>query len=188
MIETIQSWDNAVFVWINQTAIADWLDSVMIFFSSKWAMIPAYLFLVLSFIRKFGKKSWIPVLFCVLAFGIADSFSSRVMKPVFQRKRPFLHQELHARLPDGPAGSRYGFVSSHSANMFAVLTLAGLMLGWKGGRMWALLSLSALIAYSRVYLGVHFPTDVIVGAFLGLLIALVLHALFRRWQILPVSS
>src|SRR5688572_4743116 len=128
MMETIQAWDDSLFIWVNQVAVAEWLDPVMIALSHKWTWIPVYLFIVFAFYRKFGIRVWIPVLLTILAFGLADSISTRLLKQQVKRQRPFLHQELHARLPDGPAGSKYGFVSSHAANMFALATMLVLLM------------------------------------------------------------
>jgi undecaprenyl-diphosphatase len=107
------------------------------------------------------------------------------MKPVFKRKRPFLHEHLNARLPDGPAGSRYGFVSSHSANFFAMLLISGLFLEYKKTKLAFWMLLAALVAYSRVYLGVHFPSDVFAGGLIGIAVALGLHYLFRKLENRP---
>lgn len=181
MIEILENVDFTLFRLINQTMSAAWLDQFMILLSSKYLWIPLYLFIIFRIFRfNAVKKSVVMTLFLILAFAISDSFSSRIMKPVFKRKRPFLHQELTARLPDGPAGSKYGFVSSHSANFFAVLMLSGLFFGFNRKQLLAWLSMAAMVAYSRVYLGVHFPGDVFGGAVLGLLVAFGLWYIYRR--------
>lgn len=186
-MEILENLDFTLFRLINQTLSAAWLDQFMILLSSKYFWIPLYLLIIFRIFRfNAVKKSMVMILFLILAFAVSDSFSSRIMKPVFKRKRPFLHQELTARLPDGPAGSKYGFVSSHSANFFAVLLLSGLFFGFNRKQLLAWLSMAVLVAYSRVYLGVHFPGDVFGGALLGVLVASGLWFLYRR--LLPVSG
>lgn len=182
MMTYITQWDHALFVLINQRWAASWLDPVMIFASHKLSWLPLYVIIIYLLWKKHGmKRSLVMVFLLLLAFGISDSFSSRFMKPVFQRKRPFLIESLHARLPDGPAHSRYGFVSSHAANFFAITTLSILFLGY-GRRAYLILhGIAALVAYSRVYLGVHFPADVFAGAVIGALVAYLLAFLYRRY-------
>jgi len=186
MIAFLQTIDDFLFVLINQTLSATWLDPVMHVLSGKYEWIPLYVFIVYQLFRKYAPlKALMMVALVVAAFGIADSFSSRVMKPVFKRKRPFLHEHLNARLPDGPAGSRYGFVSSHSANFFAMLLLSGLFLEYKKIKLAFWMLLAALVAYSRVYLGVHFPSDVFAGGLIGIAVALGLYYLFRKLENRP---
>ncbi|MEY3982723.1 MAG: hypothetical protein RL160_280, partial [Bacteroidota bacterium] len=133
-----------------------------------------------QFWKRFGRRAWLPVLLAFAAFGLSDSISSRIFKPGFKRERPFLNEQLHARLPNGPAGSKYGFVSSHASNVFAIYTLSLLMLGYRRGKAAALLAVAGLVAYSRVYLGVHYPMDVLVGGVFGASLAYALFALFRK--------
>ena len=119
---------------INQRWASTSLDPMMIFLSSKWAFIPLYIVFLGLFIKQFGKKFWIPTLLTLSSFGLADSISSRICKPLFARVRPAWEESLHPRTPNGLPGSKYGFVSSHSANAFAVFSTAMMLLGL--GRRW----------------------------------------------------
>lgn len=173
--------DRDLFVLINQRWASPSLDPMMIFLSSKWAFVPLYVVFLGLFWRKFGVRCWVPILLTIASFGLADSISSRILKPGFARVRPAWEDSLHPRLPDGEPGSRYGFVSSHAANSFAVFTTAMGLLGL--GRRWrlGLMYLASAIAYSRVYLGVHYVGDVFFGALLGLGIAWCVLQIFHRW-------
>jgi undecaprenyl-diphosphatase len=179
--------DKVVFTWINYDFSHPWLDPIMIFLSSKWTFIPAYVFILYLYFNRFGKRIWIPVLLTVAAFGLADSVSSRVLKPLTQRTRPVFEESMNApiaekpvRLPHEKPGSRYGFVSSHSANMFAVLGIATMLLGLTSGRSMVFYAVAVAVAYSRVYLGVHYPGDVVFGGLLGYTIARLLYALAQN--------
>lgn len=173
--------DQQLFILINRKLCASWADPVMHLASHHWFWIPVYGWLVYRFIRHYSRNAWLPVLLTITAFALSDSISARIIKPGFQRERPFLRAELAARLPDGPAGSKYGFVSSHAANVFAIYTLSILLLGYRRGKAAVLLGIAGLVAYSRVYLGVHYPMDVICGGLFGAGIALGLFIGFRRY-------
>ena len=176
--------DRDLFMLINQRWALPALDPMMIFLSSKWAFVPLYGVFLVLFWRKFGVKCWVPILLTVASFGLADSISSRIFKPGFARVRPAFEETLHPRLPDGKPGSRYGFVSSHAANSFAVFATAMTLLGL--GRRWrlGLMYLASAIAYSRVYLGVHYVGDVFFGALLGLAIAWCMVWVFEKQVLL----
>jgi len=161
MLFVLDFFDRDLFVLINQRWASPALDPMMIFLSSKWAFVPLYAVFIWLFWRKFGVKCWVPILLTVASFGLADSISSKICKPMFARVRPAWESSLNPRLPDGPPGSRFGFVSSHS---------------WRLGLMY----LATAIAYSRVYLGVHYVGDVFFGALLGLGIAYGLLWLYRN--------
>ncbi len=182
--------DKVVFTWINYDFSHPLLDPLMVFLSSKWTFIPAYLLIIYLYLKKFGKRVWVPIVLTFVAFGLADSISSRILKPLIKRTRPVFEETMNApiaekpvRLPDEKPGSKYGFVSSHAANMFAVLGLATMVLGLSSGKRIAFYGIAAAVAYSRVYLGVHYPGDVVFGGLLGYLIARFLYWLAenRRW-------
>lgn len=188
----IEQLDALLFKFVNRGFTADWLDNLMIFASSKYGWTPLYAALVVLFFVKFPiKKAVVCILLLVAAFGISDSFTSRAMKPFFKRPRPYTVAALNARLPLIKKADKekfisdnrrnYGFVSSHAANFFALASLSVLLLGWKGWGRKALLAIAMLVALSRVYLGVHYPGDVIGGALVGAGIAYLLAIAYRRW-------
>lgn len=181
MLFVLDFFDRDLFILINQKWASTSLDPMMIFLSSKWAFVPLYILFLGLFIKQFGKKFWIPILLTIASFGLADSISSRICKPLFARVRPAWETSLNPRLPNGLPGSKYGFVSSHSANAFAVFTTAMLLLGLGRRARLALMYLACSIAYSRVYLGVHYFGDVFFGALLGLGVAYLMLRIYRNW-------
>jgi undecaprenyl-diphosphatase len=120
-----------------------------------------------------GRRFAGAMLAVAVCIGTTDAVSSRILKPGVERLRPThdpaLAGTVHAVVPPGGTtpylGGQYGFVSSHAANTAGVAVLVGSWLG--AAWLWPLLAVSLLIGYSRIYLGVHFPLDVLCGMGLG---------------------
>lgn len=108
----------------------------------------------------------------MLTILLADQVSSGLMKPYFERLRPCHNPELEGLLyVYGRCGGLYGFVSSHAANTFGVATFLTLILRKKQKGIKWLFLYAVIVSYSRIYLGVHYPLDVLFGALVGVLSA-----------------
>lgn len=173
-VNSFLNWDIHLLMWLNGHGSAMG-DACMVALSSKWLPIPAYLYFLYRAYQRWGKSLVLPVLLCGLAVGVSDSVSSKVFKPGFQRLRPCFEENILVRTPAGLPGGQYGFVSSHAANAAALYWLMPLALGLSRKERYAWLGFAALIAISRVYLGVHYPSDILVGALLGWGIAYAIH-------------
>lgn len=136
--------------------------------SGKMIWIPLYLGILVFIWFRNKKKFPIIVLFIALAAVFADQSSVHFFKNVFHRLKPCHDPELSGlvHLVKGECGGLYGFVSSHASNSFNV-ALVSLMFIKKKWFTFGILCWAAVIGYSRIYLGVHFPGDVICGALLG---------------------
>ena len=163
---------------------SDGADIFMAFITQTWPWIPLYAVLIGLIVYCYRKENawWLPVLGVVALVGLADWTSVHFFKDVICRFRPSHTPELEGLLylPDGKGGL-YGFISSHSANCFAIaayvtFVLKGRFRFFRSGIMylWAV-----LIAYSRVYLGKHFFGDVLCGAIWGVLLAFLMWRLIR---------
>ena len=173
--------DSQLFLFLNGLH-ADWLDPIMIAITKMWVWLPFYLFFVYLTAKQYGKRCWMIFLAVGLVVLCSDQLSAHVCKPVFQRLRPCYNidfQEL-IYLPKGMAGGRYGFVSSHAANTFAIGTFLTAALRkntkWIG---WLLFMWAFLSSYSRIYIGYHYPGDILCGAVLGILIGLIIWKLYQ---------
>ncbi len=179
MVEVLLELDKQLFLIINGLN-NDFFDWLMHYISHKYTWVPLYVaILVLVFVR-FKWKGLLFVLFATLLVFLSDQ-SSVFMKNTFMRLRPCHEPELEGlvHIVRGKCGGRFGFVSSHAANTFAVaIFIIGLLKDRYRFVVPVMLSYATLNAYSRIYLGVHYPGDVIFGALLGAGIGFMLYILW----------
>ena len=189
-LERIESFDHQLLMLVNG-ANSPFLDDFMWIVSSKLFGIPFYLiFLYILFKNKPIKQLLICVLLLIVAVGLADLTAKYCFKEVFERYRPShnlaLKDQLHFVLNANGLpyiGGKFGFVSSHACNMFALTFLFYRFIKEKYPKaIWLLLFLVLLIIYSRVYLGVHYPSDVIAGGVIGVFIAQFLYYLSLEFK------
>ena len=154
-------------------------DNFFYIYTQTWTWIPAILLLVWWMWRRWGVRSLYVVLGIALCILLADQLSSSLIKPMVARLRPTHNPEIADLIHtvNGYRGGRYGFVSSHSANAFAVVVFTSLIIRY---RTYTILTIiwAILTAYSRVYLGVHYLGDVVCGAILGIFVAFVVYSVF----------
>ncbi len=190
-MEMIQNLDTQIFYWINQhhSAFFDWF---FWFFSQhwSWALLLA-LFFCITTLRYEPKRWWLVLLGIALCFLFADRLSD-LLKDLFCRPRP-CHALADVRMFRTYCGGQYGFPSSHAANVFALATFLCLRCHQAAIRRshttlssrpkvsvhpslftvivftWAI-----LVGYSRIYLGKHYPGDVLGGIFLGMLVGVLI--------------
>lgn len=146
--------------------------------------VALYLSILILFVHSMDTpKAVLAVLMVALLILIADQGASSVFKPYFHRLRP-THEPLlqgMVQTVDGYTGGMYGFISSHAANSFALSTFVALVVRSR----WitfVMFLYAMLTSYSRIYLGVHYPGDILCGALYGVLCALAVYAFFLYAQ------
>lgn len=195
MLDKIEQIDRDLLLWINGQN-SPFFDSLMWQVSHQIIWIPLYLFFIIYAFRKLELK---PFMFFILGVGLcfllADRLSVMAFKDVFMRYRPthnldikdLVHTYINTE-GDEYRGGTYGFVSSHAANFFALSTFLYLNFrqhskNWFFIWIWAL-----LIAYSRMYLGVHYPLDILCGSLLGILIGWIVYKVFITFKLLTTAK
>lgn len=177
----IIQWDIALFEWINNDLSSVFLDFLLPWMREPYFWVPMYIFIIAFVFFNFGLKAYWFVLFVILTAGSADMISSRSIKKTIKRLRPCNTEQVHV-IQRVQCGSGYSFTSSHATNHFAVATFLVFTLGqtFKKIKPW-LWGWASIIAFSQVYVGVHFPLDVFAGGILGIIIGKVYALLFDKY-------
>lgn len=172
-IDTLVQYDQQLFLWLNGMH-AQWADTLMYWITYKFTWVPMYLFLILLTIKTEGKKSIAIIVTVIVAVIIADKITSGIMKPYFGRLRPCHEPSLAGLVHEVTGcGGSFGFASSHASTSFAVAVVWFTLLKQKVQYIWIILVWAALYSYSRVYVGVHYPGDILAGGMIGWLVALI---------------
>jgi undecaprenyl-diphosphatase len=174
-----ERFDQHLFLFLNSHNSPFW-DQVMYNLSGRIIWIPLYLAILIALGFKYKRKFYVIILMIIIAITLSDQFSV-IIKNIFHRLRPCHEPALEGlvHLVKGICGGAYGFVSSHASNSFMAATLSLLLIRRKwftyGMIIWAF-----MIGYSRIYLGVHYPGDVICGSLVGVLVG---WGVFKLYQI-----
>lgn len=170
MLDYLKQLDTQLFLFFNSHNNPFW-DSVMWYFSGKYFWIPLYLCLLGYVIYKYRKQSWIILVGVIILILLSDQISSGIIKPLVERLRPSHDPSLAGlvHIVHNYRGGPYGFLSSHAANTFAFAVYIALLFRIKAFT-WCILIWAAVVSFSRIYLGVHYPGDVLCGALLGIVI------------------
>jgi undecaprenyl-diphosphatase len=166
--------DQQVFLTLNgiHTPVTDFLFA---WITNKYTWIPLYLLLIFVVCKEYGKRGGWMILLSLLALILADHLTSGVMKPYFERFRPCHDPTIGAMVHNVVGcGGTYGFASSHASTSFALTTGLYLFTRARLPQMKWLFVWAMVYSYSRVAVGVHYPGDILVGALIGAITALII--------------
>ena len=153
------------------------LDNVMWTISGRLVWIPLYLFILFLFFYRVPRKEGIlAALFLILVFVLCDQVSSALFKPLFERFRPTHHPDFKDIVDtvNDYRGGLYGFISGHATNSFGLAVFLSLLFRHRAVTLITLFW-AALNSYTRIYLGVHFVSDILAGMLAGSLLALLVY-------------
>jgi undecaprenyl-diphosphatase len=180
MLNKLIEADKDLFLLLNNLGTEPW-DAFWMFMSNKWASIPLYLLLLILCFSKLGWKRTLLVLLSVALMITATDQLANFFKYGVGRLRPCHDDTLfdQMRLVKSYCGGKYGYFSAHAANSFAVATFFILLLKQYFRWIIALLLIwGLLVSYSRIYIGVHFPLDVVTGISIGMLSGWLFQSLY----------
>jgi len=181
MLDQLIEWDKEALIFLNSYH-TPWLDPVIFMITNTLFWLPLYAFLVFLIFKNFKTEAWFILIGVAITILLSDQITSTLMKPFFARLRPSHDPSMAGLLHhvNGYKGGLYGFSSGHSANtlgvaMFLWLTLRAVYKWIALIFLWAM-----LVAYTRIYLGVHFPGDILVGGTIGLLCGYLSYQISQR--------
>ena len=178
-LEKIGQLDRWLFKQVDSTGGNTFFDWLLPSWRTPSFWIPAYVILLLVLIYRFRQKAGWWIFFLIATVGLVDLIGNQLIKQTFQRLRPcndpLLAGEVLLRIPN--CGTGFSFISNHAANHFAIATFMFLTLSkWLGKTGYLLFFWAFLVGYAQIYVGVHYPADVLVGAMVGTTVA----ALFAK--------
>lgn len=178
MLDRLNDYDVRLFLWFNGHHSPLW-DHIMWFISGRYEWIPVYIIMASYLIYCYRWKSVLIILSVALTVTLADQIAVHWFKNVFMRLRPTYNPAIQnfVHIVNNYRGGPYGFVSNHAADTFAFATFMSLFFR---NRVFTIIAIlwAIIVSYSRIYLGVHYPGDVLGGAFIGAFLGFLVYVFY----------
>ena len=183
LLALLHDWDTYLFLKINTVWTSSFFDGVFPWWREANAWVPLYLFLIVFAFLNFKKQTWPWLLFVAVTLTLTDQISSSLIKNWIARPRPCRDEFLmsQVRLLLNNCSGTYSFTSSHAANhfgfaVFICITLQAVFTKWR----YVFLAWAGTICYAQVYVGIHYPLDVLGGAILGSVVGFLMAKFFNQ--------
>lgn len=183
MLEWLLNLDRELLLFLNGQHNPFW-DAFMMLTSGKVIWFVFYLVIIATVLNTFGwRKGGLIILSMVLVIVLSDQIASSVFKPFFKRFRPSRDPSFShlVNIVNGYTGGKYGFASSHASNSFGLAVFVSLLFKNRTTSIF-IIFWAVLVSYSRIYLGVHYPGDILVGALIGTLSAYFVYSVLRKYS------
>jgi undecaprenyl-diphosphatase len=179
MLERILQWDRETLIYLNSLGIEEY-DLFWSTVTNIYTWIPLFLFFFLLIFWKYPRKEAIYITLTVISLIVFVLVATDLTKGFFERPRPNNNTEINSIIRVLKNPSSFSFFSGHAASSFSITTIIILFLRKKVKWCWIFYVWPLLFALSRIYVGVHYPVDIIVGAIVGLLTAFGFYSLYKR--------
>src|SRR5436190_22323546 len=183
MPEDLNNWDKQLFYNINSVWTNSFLDHNLPWWRDSTTWYPVYLFLLIFILMNFGWRAWTWILFIILNVTVTDQFSSSVVKHWVPRLRPCQDPDMidYIRMLLNHCSGGNSFPSSHATNHFgAAVFIFCTLKPYLRNRAYLFFLWAASVSYGQVYVGVHYPVDVIGGATIGSIIGYLMALIYRK--------
>lgn len=179
--ERLDQLDKAVFTFIHAKASAPWLDWLMLLLRQPETWIPLYAFLLYWIIRYGKKDAWKFIALSIVCFALTNTVGVEVLKPFFARLRPCHDEALKPIIRNIiGCGGEYSMPSAHACNHFGLAAFWFWSIHYLKGKKWYWLWFWAfIVCYAQVYVGKHYPGDVLAGAIFGTVTGFLVYQLFK---------
>jgi undecaprenyl-diphosphatase len=181
MLDQLLQWDRDTFIYLNSLGIEN-LDVFWSYVTDFATWIPLFILFVVLIFRAYPKNEAFRVLGTVLLTVAVVAMFTGIVKEWVARLRPNNTEEINTliRILKSPDG--YSFFSGHSSSSFSITTSIFLFLRHKFKWSWVFYIWPLLFALSRIYVGVHYPLDLLVGAAVGILVAIIFYRMYHKWR------
>jgi undecaprenyl-diphosphatase len=179
MLEKIQELDTTLFVYLNGLG-SETYDNFWLIITNQLYWTPFFLFLFFLIYKKIGIKQTLYILLFIAVLIAFTDQTCNLFKHTFQRLRPCNNPDLKSIIRIVQVRTSYSFFSGHAANTMAVATFLFLVLKSKFKYLGFLFLWPLIFAYSRIYLGLHYPGDILTGYFFGALFGSLICLVYRK--------
>jgi len=183
LVQWLENLDRILFILIQHDSDHAILDRLMPFLRDPYTWIPLYAFMLYYAIRKTGPATWPFILLSLLTVAITDSVTTQVLKPLIGRLRPCHDPVLSSVIREViECGGLYSMPSSHAANHFGLASFWYFSIRTMSGKEWRWLWIwAAAVSYAQIYVGKHYPFDIIAGLVMGCITGTGISLIFNRW-------